>query len=72
MRGRAHDRDGDPDGPLGQHVVGELRRGGEVVEQASVTLPYVPVESSRSGALVVRSEPGSGELDVRATAYDLP
>ena len=53
-------------------VVGELRRGGRTVEEVWATLPYVPVESRRSGALVFDEDPASGTLAVRATSYHRP
>ena len=56
----------------GVRVVGELSRNGRIVEQVSSTIPYVPVESRRAGALVFSEDPRSGTLTIRAVAYNRP
>lgn len=53
-------------------VVGELRRGGEVVQTSEVTLDYVPEASERAGGLIFSLDPADHTLDLRATGYARP
>ncbi|MGY1857264.1 hypothetical protein [Modestobacter sp. SYSU DS0290] len=53
-------------------VTGVLSRHGEVVEQATATIDYVPPGSRESGALLFSVDPGSGTLVVRPSAYTAP
>lgn len=56
----------------GVEITGELRQDGEVVEERSVTLDYVPQHSERIGALIFRNDPQAHELRIFATGYITP
>lgn len=53
-------------------VVGELRRGEEVVEESRASFDYVPSRSSREGGLFFRADPRQLPLTLRATGYAEP
>lgn len=53
-------------------VVGELRRGGQVVETSEADLDYVPARSRREGGLWFGRDPAGFEFTLRATGYAAP
>ncbi|MGY1709320.1 hypothetical protein ACI8AC_07385 [Geodermatophilus sp. SYSU D00758] len=53
-------------------IGGTLVRDGRPVEQASSSIAYLPPHSSRVGALVFSTDPGSGELRVGTRGYRVP
>jgi uncharacterized protein (TIGR02588 family) len=53
-------------------IRGELRDGDEAVEEASVTLDYLPKDSRRTGALIFRIDPADHELVLSAKSYATP
>lgn len=54
------------------HVVGQLVKGGETVQQVSSTVAYVPVGSTRRGVLIFDAAPASAQVRVRAASYTTP
>ncbi|WP_274426036.1 TIGR02588 family protein [Chelativorans sp. YIM 93263] len=53
-------------------VVGELRSGGEVVEEREVTFDYVPSLSERQGALIFENDPSTHNLQIEPHGYSEP
>jgi uncharacterized protein (TIGR02588 family) len=53
-------------------VRGEIRDGGQKVENADVVIDYVPAQSKSSGALIFSDDPGARELRIRAVGYSDP
>jgi uncharacterized protein (TIGR02588 family) len=53
-------------------LTGELRDGTEVVETSTVTLDYVPSQSSREAGLYFSEDPREFELSLRAEGYRAP
>lgn len=53
-------------------IKGELREGTDNVEEATVTLDYLPRNSIQTGALIFRNDPAGHELSLSATAYATP
>lgn len=53
-------------------VVGEVTRDGKSVEKLATSVGYVPLDSSRSGALVFTEDPRRGKLTVGVSGYRLP
>ncbi len=53
-------------------IGGAVLRDGHMVDQASSSIAYLPPHSSRAGALVFSTDPGSGELEVSPVGYRLP
>jgi len=53
-------------------VRGEIRDGDSILETSEVTFDYVPAHSSASGALLFRSPPEPGQLQIRPTGYSDP
>ncbi|WP_432484515.1 hypothetical protein [Kineococcus esterisolvens] len=53
-------------------VTGEVTSGGQVVSEATATVPYVPAESRRRVVLVFATDPAGGRLQVRADGYTVP
>jgi uncharacterized protein (TIGR02588 family) len=58
----------------GVKIVGDLRRGGEVVESADFTLDYLPAGASREGGLFFAEDPRSPglRLDLHPSGYHNP
>lgn len=56
----------------GVRVEGEVRRADGTNETADVTLDYLPAGSTRTGGLIVRSDPRAGNLVLRAVGYHKP
>lgn len=57
-------------GQLG--IKGELLIGGQVVEESTSTIDYLPGHSERKGGLYFRRDPGTGELTIYPTGYEKP
>ena len=53
-------------------IEGVLRRGGETVETSRAVLDFVPGGSTRHGGLFFKSDPGAGEVELRALGYSEP
>lgn len=53
-------------------VEGQLRRGEETVESATITLTFAPAGSSRSAGLIFENDPAEYELSLRAQGYEAP
>lgn len=53
-------------------ITGVLVRDGQVLEQAEVTMDYVPAGSMQAGGLYFRNDPRRGELTLGASGYQVP
>lgn len=53
-------------------ITGTLTRDGEQIEQAEVTLDYVPASSEVRGGLYFSNDPREGQLELGASGYQLP
>lgn len=53
-------------------IVGELTGNSKSVQKLTATVAYVPVDSSRTGALIFTSNPDLGRLSVWAAGYKNP
>jgi uncharacterized protein (TIGR02588 family) len=53
-------------------VEGQLRRGDETVETATITLTFAPAGSSRSAGLIFENDPAEHDLKLRAQGYEAP
>lgn len=49
-----------------------LDSAGNVTEQSSLTLDYLPGESMRTGAFIFRTDPARGRLELRPRGYESP
>lgn len=56
----------------GVNLAGTLSVDGTTVEQATTTISYVPLKSSRRAVLVFARDPREAKLSVRAAGYELP
>lgn len=56
----------------GAEIVGRLREGATLVEEARVTLDYLPARSSRAGGLLFARDPRGLELRLQAEGYSEP
>lgn len=69
VRVKAHNEGGEAAGRV--RIVGRLTTGGED-EIAETELDYVPAHSDRSAGLFFRGDPRVGQLELRATGYEVP
>ena len=53
-------------------VEGSLLKNGETVESSTITMEYVPAESSRKAGLLFTQDPRLYQLKVRALGYEEP
>jgi uncharacterized protein (TIGR02588 family) len=65
-------RNRSPSTAAAVEVEGELASGGRTIETSSVTIDYVPGESTRRAGLFFSHDPRDLEVDVRALGYAQP
>ena len=65
-------RNGSPATAAAVQVEGELTKPGGEVVTSSVTLDYVPGESTRHAGLFFKDDPHAGRLEVRTLGYAEP
>jgi uncharacterized protein (TIGR02588 family) len=53
-------------------LTGELKRAGQVVEQADTEFQYVPGHSARDGGLFFARDPRTFQLDLQVRSYQQP
>jgi uncharacterized protein (TIGR02588 family) len=53
-------------------VVGQLREGGRVVEEAETEFEFLPAQASRQAGLFFRQDPRRGELALFARSHQAP
>lgn len=53
-------------------IAATLTRDGHQVEETEASLDYVPAGSERRGGLFFRNDPRAGELELRASGYQIP
>lgn len=53
-------------------ITATLTRDGREVEEAEASLDYVPAGSEQRGGLFFRNDPNAGELELRASGYQVP
>ncbi|WP_410218036.1 TIGR02588 family protein [Paracoccus sp. (in: a-proteobacteria)] len=53
-------------------VTGSLMDGDKVVEEAEVTLDYLPQQAERKGGLFFRNDPSEHEVTLQAGGYTAP
>lgn len=56
----------------GVQVTGTLRQSGREIEKAETVIDYVPAGSEQSGGLYFSNDPGTAELELRASGYRIP
>lgn len=67
---KAYNRGGTTAASVG--IEAELRTPAGAPATRSVDIDYIPARSVRHAALVFGEDPRAGELEVRATGFDLP
>lgn len=53
-------------------IIGELRRGGEVVEAGEQIISFLSKNEEEEGMFIFTQNPRQGDLTVRAASYSLP
>lgn len=53
-------------------VVGQLREGGRVIEEAETEFEFLPAQASREAGLFFRQDPRRGELALFARSHQAP
>ncbi|MDX3925085.1 MAG: TIGR02588 family protein [Shinella sp.] len=61
-----------PTTAAGVNVTGALVQNGEVVEESTVTLDYVPAESQAAGAVIFSIDPAGKQIRLQAKGYGDP